>query len=87
MTEASARQSPARRGGMMLQSVIFAGGTLVSRVLGFARDAVITAVLGASTTIAADAFYTANAFPNLFRRILAEGAFTAAFVPGYSRRL
>ncbi|MET0293836.1 MAG: murein biosynthesis integral membrane protein MurJ, partial [Phenylobacterium sp.] len=44
-------------------------------------------VLGASTTIAADAFYTANAFPNLFRRILAEGAFTAAFVPGYSRRL
>lgn len=71
----------------MLQSIIFAGGTLVSRVLGFARDAVITAVLGASQTIAADAFYTANAFPNLFRRILAEGAFTAAFVPSYSRRL
>jgi putative peptidoglycan lipid II flippase len=72
---------------MMLQSIIFAGGTMVSRVLGFARDAVITAVLGASQTIAADAFYTANAFPNLFRRILAEGAFTAAFVPSYSRRL
>lgn len=87
MTDAPARQSPIRRGGMMLQSIIFAGGTMVSRVLGFARDAVITAVLGASQTIAADAFYTANAFPNLFRRILAEGAFTAAFVPSYSRRL
>lgn len=71
----------------MLQSIIFAGGTMVSRVLGFARDAVITAVLGASQTIAADAFYTANSFPNLFRRILAEGAFTAAFVPSYSRKL
>jgi putative peptidoglycan lipid II flippase len=87
VSDAPAKTSPIRRGGMMLQSIIFAGGTMVSRVLGFARDAVITAVLGASQTIAADAFYTANAFPNLFRRILAEGAFTAAFVPSYSRKL
>jgi putative peptidoglycan lipid II flippase len=43
--------------------------------------------LGASQTIAADAYYTALAFPNLFRRIFAEGAFAAAFVPLYSRRL
>lgn len=55
--------------------------------MGLARDLVLTARLGASQTIAADAYYTALAFPNLFRRIFAEGAFAAAFVPGYSRKL
>lgn len=67
--------------------MIFAALTLVSRFMGFARDLVITARLGASQTIAADAYYTALAFPNLFRRIFAEGAFAAAFVPNYSRKL
>ncbi len=43
--------------------------------------------MGASATYAADAFNTAFAFPNLFRRIFAEGAFAAAFVPAYSRAL
>jgi large subunit ribosomal protein L5 len=55
--------------------------------MGLARDLVITARLGASQTIAADAYYTALSFPNLFRRIFAEGAFAAAFVPAYSRSL
>ena len=72
---------------MIRSSMIFAALTLVSRFLGLARDLVITARLGASQTIAADAYYTALAFPNLFRRIFAEGAFAAAFVPGYSRKL
>jgi putative peptidoglycan lipid II flippase len=67
--------------------MIFSGLTLVSRILGLVRDLVITARLGASQTIAADAYYTALAFPNLFRRIFAEGAFAAAFVPMYSRKL
>jgi putative peptidoglycan lipid II flippase len=66
---------------------VFAGLTLISRFLGLARDLVITARLGASLTIAADAYYTALAFPNLFRRIFAEGAFAAAFVPTYSKTL
>ena len=80
--------SPApRRGGMLRSSVIFSALTLFSRVLGLARDLVVTAKLGASLTIAADAYYTALAFPNLFRRIFAEGAFAAAFVPGYAKRL
>jgi len=52
--------------------------------MGAARDVVLTAVIGASGNIAADAYNTALSFPNLFRRIFAEGAFTAAFVPSYS---
>ena len=47
----------------------------------------ITARLGGAGNIAADAYYTALTFPNLFRRMFAEGAFAAAFVPDYSRRL
>src|SRR5690606_17167840 len=66
---------------------IFSGLTLVSRLMGLLRDLVITARLGASQTIAADAYYTALMFPNLFRRIFAEGAFAAAFVPAYARKL
>ncbi|ATQ44827.1 murein biosynthesis integral membrane protein MurJ [Caulobacter mirabilis] len=67
--------------------MVFSGLTLVSRVMGLARDLFITARLGASATPAADAFNTAQSFPNLFRRIFAEGAFTAAFVPAYSKVL
>lgn len=70
---------------MLRSSAIFAGLTLVSRFLGLARDLVITAKLG--TSFAGDAYYTALQFPNLFRRMFAEGAFAAAFVPEYSKRL
>ncbi len=79
--------APPPRNGMLRSSMIFSGLTLFSRVLGLVRDLVVTAKLGASMTIAADAYYTALAFPNLFRRIFAEGAFAAAFVPGYAKRL
>ena len=82
----SQTEAPART-GIIRSSAIFAGLTLVSRFLGLARDLVVTARLGASQTIAADAYYTALTFPNLFRRMFAEGAFAAAFVPDYSRRL
>lgn len=74
-------------GGMMRSSAIFSGLTLVSRLAGFARDIVISAALGASAGPAADAYNTALNFPNLFRRIFAEGAFAAAFVPAYARTL
>lgn len=57
--------------------------TLGSRLLGFLRDVVLFARLGAGPIN--DAFLTALQFPNLFRRILAEGAFAQAFVPIYSR--
>ncbi len=61
------------------------GLTLVSRVAGFARDALMAAVLG--TGPAADAFFAAFRFPNLFRRLFAEGAFNTAFVPLFSGAL
>lgn len=72
---------------MLRSSAIFSGLTLISRFMGLARDLVITARLGASLTPAADAYNTMLAFPNLFRRIFAEGAFAAAFVPAYARTL
>ncbi len=87
VTDNPASNPTPKRGGLIRSSAIFAGLTLVSRVMGLARDLVVTARLGASQTIAADAYYTALAFPNLFRRIFAEGAFAAAFVPMYSRKL
>lgn len=67
--------------------MVYSGVTMVSRLGGFARDLVVTAYMGASTTMAADAFNTALQFPNLFRRIFAEGAFASAFVPEYSKAL
>lgn len=76
-----------KRSGMLRSSAIFSGLTLVSRFMGFLRDQVITYRLGASVTVAADAYNTALAFPNLFRRIFAEGAFATAFVPAYARSL
>lgn len=61
------------------------GMTLMSRVLGFVRDMLIAGVLG--TGIVADAFFVAFRFPNLFRRLFAEGAFNSAFVPLFAKRL
>lgn len=65
--------------------VTVGGGTALSRVLGFVRDVMIAAALG--TGPVADAFFVAFRFPNLFRRLFAEGAFNAAFVPLFGRAL
>ena len=70
----------------MLGPIATVGGwTMASRVLGFLRDILIARVLGAG--LEADAFFVAFRFPNLFRRLFAEGAFNAAFVPLYARAL
>ena len=53
--------------------------TMLSRVLGFVRDAIIARFFGAGAS--ADAFFVAFKLPNLLRRIFAEGAFSQAFVP------
>lgn len=58
---------------------------MLSRVFGFVRDILIANFLGAGAV--ADAFVVAFRFPNLFRRLFAEGAFAAAFVPLFSRSL
>ncbi len=68
----------------LFRNVLTVGGvTLASRVLGFLRDTLIAAVLG--TGPVADAFFVAFRLPNLFRRLFAEGAFAAAFVPLFVR--
>jgi putative peptidoglycan lipid II flippase len=53
--------------------------TMVSRLLGYARDFFIARLFGAS--LATDAFFVAFKIPNLLRRMFAEGAFSQAFVP------
>lgn len=70
----------------LLKNVGTIGGlTAISRVFGFARDMLLARVLGAG--LAADAFQLAFTLPNTFRRLFAEGAFSVAFVPMYSRAL
>jgi putative peptidoglycan lipid II flippase len=61
------------------------GWTLASRVLGFVRDVMIAAFLGAGPV--AQAFLIAFSLPNMFRRFFAEGAFNTAFVPLFAKRL
>jgi putative peptidoglycan lipid II flippase len=86
--EAVARPASKGPGSSLIRSsAVNSGLTLVSRFAGFLRDLVISYRMGASATPAADAFVTALAFPNLFRRIFGEGAFAAAFQPAYVRAL
>ncbi len=61
------------------------GWTMASRVLGFVRDVMIAALLGAGAS--AEAFFVAFRLPNMFRRLFAEGAFNMAFVPLFAKRL
>jgi hypothetical protein len=64
---------------------VVSGLTMASRVLGLARDVLMASRLGAGPLT--DVFYQALTIPNTFRRVLAEGAFNAAFVPLYAREL
>ncbi len=64
---------------------VVATATMGSRVLGLIRDMTISAAFG--TTALASAFVTAFTLPNLFRRLLGEGALTAAFVPTLNEEL
>ena len=58
-------------------------GILVSRITGFIRDLMTASILGAN--IYSDIFFIAFKFPNLFRSIFADGAFTQAFIPSYAK--
>lgn len=62
-----------------------AGLTVVSRVLGLVREMCIAAAFG--TSVLNSAYVSAFTLPNLFRRLLGEGALTAAFVPTMSHEL
>jgi putative peptidoglycan lipid II flippase len=61
------------------------GLTLASRVLALVRDTLQAAYVGAS--FASDAFFVAFRLPNMFRAFFAEGAFSAAFIPMFNRKV
>ena len=70
----------------LFRSIATVGGwTMGSRVLGFVRDILIASLLGAGQVT--DAFFVALQLPNIFRRLFAEGAFNAAFVPLFAGEL
>jgi putative peptidoglycan lipid II flippase len=72
----------------LLRSLASVSGlTMISRVMGFARQVLIAGVIGAGGNPVADAFWAAFRLPNMFRRLFAEGAFQAAFVPLFQGKL
>jgi putative peptidoglycan lipid II flippase len=72
-----APRAVARHRELVGRTVLVSVLTLVSRLLGFAREALMAAVFG-ERSIVSDAFITAWRFPNLFRRLLGEGALSTA---------
>ena len=68
---------------LLKSASLISGLTILSRICGYIRDSRIAYLLGAGT--AADAFTTAYRIPNLFRRLVGEGAVSAAFIPVFSR--
>lgn len=70
----------------LVRSLGSVGGlTLVSRVLALVRDTLQARFVGAS--FASDAFFVAFRLPNMFRALFAEGAFNAAFIPMFNRKV
>jgi putative peptidoglycan lipid II flippase len=68
-------------GEIVRRAGVVAAGTLTSRILGAARDAVVAAVFALAAT---DAFWLAFTIPNALRVLLGEGAVSAAFVPVFT---
>lgn len=68
-----------KKTGLLRSSALVGIMTMLSRVLGLARDVVVANYFGASSS--ADAFFVAFKIPNFLRRLFAEGAFSQAFVP------
>ncbi|TKW74673.1 MAG: murein biosynthesis integral membrane protein MurJ, partial [Bradyrhizobium icense] len=66
---------------MVRSFLTVSSGTLASRVLGFVRDSMVAALLGAGPV--ADAFLVAFQLVNVVRRLLTEGALNAALVPAW----
>jgi len=66
-------------------SLLLSLGILLSRLLGYARDATVAYLFGASPLT--DGFFVAFRLPNLFRRVLGEGALNAVFIPLYGEAM
>ncbi|WP_257266049.1 murein biosynthesis integral membrane protein MurJ [Endozoicomonas sp. ONNA2] len=72
-------QPEPKKPGLLRSSLVVGIMTMLSRVLGLARDVVVAGYFG--STASADAFFVAFKIPNFLRRLFAEGAFSQAFVP------
>lgn len=70
---------------LVRNSFTIGGLTLVSRVLALLRDSLQATFVGAG--FASDAFLVAFRLPNMFRALFAEGAFSAAFIPMFNRKV
>ncbi len=76
-------EQPVRKpGGLLRSTAVVASMTLLSRVLGLARDVIFARFFGAGPLM--DAFFVAFKIPNIFRRFFAEGAFSQSFVPVFA---
>jgi putative peptidoglycan lipid II flippase len=79
------RQPVARSSAFVAHAKLISALTLLSRILGMARESVVANYFGA--TVVAQAFSVAFSIPNLFRKLLGEGALSAAFIPLYAQSL
>src|SRR5213078_564617 len=70
---------------LLKSASIISAFTILSRIFGYIRDSRIAFLLGAGT--ANDAYTVAYLIPNLLRRLVGEGAVSAAFIPVFSRYL
>ena len=70
-----------------MHSVLVGAGILASRLAGLARESLKARYLGASGTIAADAFHAAFRIPNILQNLLGEGALSASLIPVYANKL
>ena len=73
------------KGSFFRSAAIVSLSIFSSRVLGLVRDVVIASSFGAGPLT--DAFFVAFRIPNMLRRIFAEGAFSSAFTPAFSKKL
>src|ERR1700712_5011499 len=75
------RGRPGRGAGRLPVPVLLAGGTIVSRLLGFLRVAVLAYAIGTVSSPGADAYQTAGILPNTIYALVAGGLLTAVLVP------
>jgi len=71
-----------KKSHFLKNTLLFSLATLISRILGYIRDAVIAYIFGANALT--DAFFVAWRIPNTLRQLVAEGSFNAAFIPIYT---
>jgi putative peptidoglycan lipid II flippase len=81
---AAPRLPEERHGRLLARAILVSGLTLLSRLLGFVREGLMAAVFGDRSVIS-DAFITAWRFPNLFRRLLGEGALSVSLQSGMTK--